>query len=136
MATIDGSKNSSSGMGTINWRWKDDKGRSHTMKIKDVLFFPDSPVNILSITSLADQFKDDNGTGIDTKRTKSRFYWDNNQFQRTINHPAFNLPGLTINEGFSLAARSTNAFATKVCRDKTRCHCHLSQQIPEDDSEK
>jgi hypothetical protein len=123
-------------MGTVNWRWKDDHGKSHTMKIKDVLFFPDSPVNILSITCLADQFKDDDGTGIDTKLTKSRFYWDNNQFQRTINHPASNLPELPINEGFSLAARFTNAFATNVCRNKKHCHCHLFQQIPEDDSKK
>jgi hypothetical protein len=136
VATIGGSKNSSAGMGTVNWRWKDDHGISHAMKIKDVLFFPDLPVNILSITCLADQFKDDDGTGIDTKQTKSRFYWDNNQFQRTINHPASNVPELPINEGFSLAARFTNAFATKVCREKTHCHCHLSQQIPEDDSEK
>ena len=72
VATIGGSKNSSAGMGTVNWRWKDDHGKSYTMKIKDVLFFPDSPVNILSITCLADQFNDDDGTGIDTKRTKSR----------------------------------------------------------------
>jgi hypothetical protein len=54
-------------------------------------------VNILSITALATQLQDDEGTGIDTKRCKSRFYWDHNKFHQTINHPKTNLPELPIN---------------------------------------
>ena len=114
IATIGRSKNSAADMGMVNWHWKDNDGKLHTIKIKDVLFFPASPVNILSVTSLADQFKDDDGTGIDTKRTKSRFYWDNNQFQRTINHPASNLPELPINRIRGMVAYTRPIF-DKLC---------------------
>ena len=77
IATIGGNKNSASGMGTVQWRWKDDNRKVHTMDIESVLYFPQSPVNILSLTTLAEKLKDDNGTGINTKKTD----------QRTINHP-------------------------------------------------
>ena len=100
VATIGGTKNAATGMGTVCWRWKDDTRRQHSTNINDVLLFPQSPVNILSITALAAQFNNDEGTGIDTKRSKSRFYWKQNKFQRTIHHPTSNLPELPINEGF------------------------------------
>ena len=61
VATIGGSNNSASGMGTVLWRWKDDLRKIHTIDIENVLYFPQSPVNILSITGLADQFKYNNG---------------------------------------------------------------------------
>ena len=85
--TIVGSKNSASGMGTVRWRLKDDLGKIHTLDIENVLYFPQQPDNILSITGLADQLKDNDGTGIDTKRNKFWLYWDKNKFQQTINHP-------------------------------------------------
>ena len=68
IATIGGSKNSASGMVTARWLWKDYLGKSHTLDIKNVLYFPQSPVNILSITELADTLKDNDGTGIKTKK--------------------------------------------------------------------
>ena len=107
IATIGGAKNSAAGMGTTLWRWKDDGGNQHTIDVKNVLYFPKSPVNILSITSLADQFNDDDGIGINTKRSKSHFYWNYNKHQRTITHPPSNLPELPVNEGFSLARMYT-----------------------------
>ena len=118
VATIGGNKNSSAGIGTVRWRWKDDNGQEHTVDVHDVLYFPQSPVNILSITALADQYKDDDGTGIDTKRSKSRFYWDHNKFERTINHPPSNLPELPINEGFSMASLFSRFARRKVKTEK------------------
>ena len=87
VATIGGNKNNATGMGTARWTWKDDDGKSHTMDINDVLYFPSSPVNILSVTALATQLEDDEGTGIDTKRTSSKFYWDNGKYERTYHPP-------------------------------------------------
>ena len=132
VATIGGTKNSATGMGTVCWRWKDDTGRQHTTNVNNVLLFPQSPVNILSITALAAQFNDDEGTGIDTKRSKSRFYWKQNQFQRTIHHPTSNLPELPINEGFSIASLFSKMVGTKVCLAKQHCHCHNVHLIPDD----
>ena len=73
VATIGGQKNAATGMGTVRWEWKDDNGKQHTYDIEDTLYFPSSPVNILSVTSFAEQLKDDDGTGIDTKRSRSTF---------------------------------------------------------------
>ena len=72
-ATIVGAKNNAAGMGITRWRWKDDGGKQHKIDVKNVLYFLKSPVNILSITSPADQFNDDCGTGINTKRSKYHF---------------------------------------------------------------
>ena len=121
------------GMGTVVWSWKDDHGTVHKMRIHDVLYFPSSPVNILSVTSLASQLNDDEGTGIDTKRSTSRFYWDHGRFQRTIVHPSSNLPELPINEGFSLAGFFSKVFSLKVSQPKQHCHCHATHLILDDE---
>jgi hypothetical protein len=54
VATIGGRQNASAGIGTVRWKWNDDDGVSHTFEIRDVLYFPESPVNILSVTKFAD----------------------------------------------------------------------------------
>jgi len=74
VATIGGEANSAQGMGTVRWTWRDDNGDSHTFDIQNVLYFPQSPVNMLSVTTLAGQLDDEDGTGIDTKRRVSQFY--------------------------------------------------------------
>ena len=119
-------------MGTVRWRWKDDTGKQHTTDVHDVLLFPQSPVNILSITALAEQFNNDKGTGIDTKQSKSLFYWKENKFQRTIHHPSSNLPELPINEGFTIASLFSKMVGIKVCLTKQHCHCHNVHLIPDD----
>ena len=133
VATIAGQKSAAAAMGTVRWKWKDDDGKVHSYDIHDVLYFPTSPVNILSITGFADQLKDDEGTGIDTKRLKSRLYWDQGRFERTIYHSASNLPELRINEGFSISALYSKAVSFKVNLTKKHCHCHASTLIPDED---
>ena len=59
VATIDSRQNTSAGIGIVCWKWKDDDGVFHTFKIQDVLYFPESPVNTLSVTKFADQLVDD-----------------------------------------------------------------------------
>ena len=122
VATIVGAKNSAAGMGTARWRCKDDGGKQHTVDVENVLYFLQSPVNILSITSLAYQFNDDDGTGINTKRSKSHFKWNHNKHQQKITHPPSNLPELPVNEGFSLAGMYTQMVGTKVFTTKQHCH--------------
>ena len=71
VSTISRSKNSAIGMGMVRWCWKDDTGKQYNTDVHDVLLFPQSPVNILSAIALTEQFKDDEGKCIDTKRSKS-----------------------------------------------------------------
>ena len=79
VATIGGKGHQPSGIGTVRWTWRDDIGKLHEFLIEDVLFSPQSPINILSVTCFARQLKDLAGTGIDTKQLQSRFYWDSNK---------------------------------------------------------
>ena len=69
-------------------------------------------------TALVEQLQDKEGTGIDTKRSKSKFYWNNNQFQRTIYYPSSNLPKLPINKGFTITNLFSRMVASKVCLTK------------------
>ena len=112
VATIGGKGHTAAGMGTVKWSWRDDTGKLHECLIHEVLYFPMSPINILSVTSFARQSQDKEETGIDTKQEYSRFYWDFGKGSRIIHHPASNLPELAINEGFSLATM----FRALVCK--------------------
>ena len=136
VATIGGNKNSASGMGAVQWRLKDDLRKRHTLDIENVLYFHQLPVNILIITGLTYQIKDNDGTGINTKRNKSQFYWDKNKYQRKINHPPSDLTELPIMEGFLMASMFSKLFGTKVCTTKQFCHCHASTLLPQDDGMK
>ena len=53
VATIVGKGNQPSGIGTVKWMWRDDSGKSHEYLVEDVLFFPQSPINTLSVTGFA-----------------------------------------------------------------------------------
>lgn len=114
VATIGGKMNKPSGIGTVEWKWKDDEGASHTERLEDVLYFPTSPINIMSVTAFAEQLGDEEGTGIDTKMKYSRFYWKGNRFSRKIYHSASNLPELAINEGNVLFSWWTKMFNKRV----------------------
>ena len=79
-------------------------------------------MNILSVTEFANSLNDDKGTGIDTNRTKSRFYWDKGQYERTFLHSSSNLPEMPINEGVSSFSWFTRACAKKI-DDTIQCTC-------------
>ena len=114
VATIGGKLNQPDVIGTVKWTWKDDGGASHTKQLENTLYFPKSPINIMSVTELAKQFNDKEGTGIDTKMNHSLFYWKNNPFYRKIHHSSSNLPTLAINEGTTLFTWFTETFSRKI----------------------
>jgi hypothetical protein len=76
--------------------FKDDDGITHTIILKNAYYFPDSPVNVLSVTAFADQLDDDDGTWIQTCRHKSVFQWDHGKYQRQFYHPLSGLPELPL----------------------------------------
>ena len=92
VATIWGKGHRPSGIRTIGWIWSDHSGKSHEYLVKDALFSPQSPKNILSVTCFAWQLNDLTGTGIDTKQLTSCFYWDSSKYSLTIHHSPSNLP--------------------------------------------
>ena len=56
------------GVVTVRWYWIENEGKLHTNKFNNALYDPDSPVNIISATALAEYMKNDEGTWVLTKR--------------------------------------------------------------------
>ena len=98
----------------VKWTWKDDGGAVHTEQLKNKLYFPKYPINIMSVTELAKQFNDEEGPIIDTKMNHSLFYWKNNKISRKIHHSSSNIPELAINEGNTLFTWFTAKFSRKI----------------------
>ena len=98
------------GKGDLKIILKDDVGQSHELILKDALYFPTSPVNIISCTALAEQLNDENGTTIKTFWKHSIFEWDHGKNQRTIIHSESKLPVIEINEGFSVFTTFSEVF--------------------------
>ena len=80
VATIGGKCHQPSVIGTFRWIRRNNAGKSHEYLVKDALFSPQSPINILSVTCFARQLNDLTGTGIYTKQLKSCFYWDSSKY--------------------------------------------------------
>jgi hypothetical protein len=96
VATIGKDTHRPLGKATAKISFKDDNGVSHTIELQNAYFFPDSPVNVMSVTALADQFDDDEGTWIQTCCHKSVFQWDHEKYQRSFYHPLSGLPELPL----------------------------------------
>ena len=89
------------GIGTVSWSWNDDEGQVHTIKLNNVIYFPESPVNIISATALAESMKDDLGIWVPTKGKYSIFTWVYGKYKNTIARTENCLPELEIQAGFS-----------------------------------
>ncbi len=94
-----------------------------------MLYFLESPINILSVTKFANQLNDDGGTGITTFHRKSKFFWNNKQYSRTIAHPASNSLEMSINDGFSLHALWTHLLSCCFSIGKHHCNCTTSADL-------
>ena len=51
-------------IGTVSWSCNYDERQLHTNKLNNIIHIPESPVNNLSATSLAESMKDDEGTWV------------------------------------------------------------------------
>ena len=67
VATIGGKYIIPKGIGTVSWSWSYDEVKYHIKKWNNVLYFIESPVNILSATVLSKSMKDDEGSWVLTK---------------------------------------------------------------------
>ena len=86
-------------VGTVKWYWKDDELKSYTHRLEHALYFQEYPINIMSSTSLGDQYDDYDGIYIKTNRHSYQFSWNFGQYTRTITHSANCLADIPINCG-------------------------------------
>ncbi len=113
--------------------WKDDTGATHTHLILNILYFPNSPMNILSVTKFTNHLGDNDGAGITTIHQESQLFWDPNQYCRTIVHLTSNIPEMSINDGFKLSSFWTWIVGQNVCPLKQHCHCSFLTNHPDKD---
>ena len=83
----------------------------------------------MSVTELAKQFNDEEGTGIDTKMNHSFFYWKNNQFSWKIHHSSSNIPELEINEGTAVFTWFAEKFSRKIEDKINPTYCCTNQDL-------
>ena len=101
------------GIGTVRWKWEDDLGKEHTYELKDCRYFPNSPANILSISSLGIQLQDDDdGTWIKSGPYTSTFTWEKGKYSKTIKHTASQMPMMHINGSNSKIGIFYSSFKT------------------------
>ena len=128
VATIGGDPLTPKGQGTCNIRVKNDRGEKIPIQLLNVLYFPQSPVNIISIAQLSDSFDDTFDTKISTARYHSDFQWNFGKFKRTIHHSFTRIPEIDaypISDGwksfynfsnsFEKSLYTTAVFATPTC---------------------
>ena len=73
------------GIDTVIWYWNDDKGKLHTNKFNNEIYFTESPVNILSATAVTESMNFDQGTWV-LKIKYSNFTWYFGKYIKTISH--------------------------------------------------
>jgi len=127
VATIGGSNFYPDSVGKLPVTWNDGKGGSYSIVLDNVLYFPHSPVNVMSITRLADQLDDDVGTYVKTLRKSSIFAWKNESGLLELKHGSCGLPELVVNE-----VQDPSIFGSALNVYHTRETCTNATVLPED----
>ena len=84
IATIGGKNSLLLAIGTVKWFWDYDDVKRHTYQLKDVYYFPHSPVNILSVIEFTKAFNHKDVTGIDTKASNFLILLEHGKIQMII----------------------------------------------------
>ena len=97
--------------------WKNNSGQDHIFILKDCRHFPDSPVNIISVSQFGLHFNhSDEGTYIKSGTSTSALVWDHAKFTCTITHTSGYMPCLVINDRTSVFATFVDQFS--ICYDE------------------
>ena len=86
-----------SGIGTVQFTVTDDEGKRHSVKLRNVIYLPESAKNLISISQWSKDMNDD--CGIISRGTYSTFMWDNDKYKKQIQHPpTCPIPLMAVNE--------------------------------------
>jgi hypothetical protein len=93
-------------MGTVILQLTDDDGDKHTFTLTHVNYLPKSPVNLLSMRVLREQFTNHNGfdwqgMGISSAFDDQTLFWDHGQFRKTFRTHSSGLPKYLFSSGYS-----------------------------------
>ncbi len=93
-------------MGTVVLWLTDNNGDKHTFTLTHVNYMPKSPVNLLSMRVLSEQFTNEHGfdqqvTGISSIFDDHTLYWDHSHFSKTFKTHSSGLPECLFSSGYS-----------------------------------
>ena len=93
------------GYGTIKLRITDDNGQLHDMIIHNVLYVPESAINLLSPQRWSQGDDNSNETGEITVGNATLLFWNDRQSTKLIPHqPEMGIPIMSVNDGFTKSA--------------------------------
>ena len=116
------------GVGTVKLRMTDDNGDLVDLIIHNVLYIPESPMNLISPQKLGTRSADD---GIEpfiyTEGPNTLFGWDK-QVMKTVHHsPTFNLPLLFLNESLDSGGDTVRSPSSSGTFVATASHSRCSR---------
>ena len=86
------------GIGTIGFKVRDSDGRDHYIELKNTIYLPQCPKNLISIARWSEDCQDN--CGIFSRGKYSIFLWNDDKCKRLIHHqPTSPIPIMSVNEG-------------------------------------
>ena len=120
-----------SGYGTIKIRIMDDDEKYHDIIIHNVLYVPQSPVNLLSPQKWSKFSKSKCGTGEMTVGDTTLLFWDERKYSKVVpHHPELGIPIMTVNDGYTKSqAFFQAAMSTEFCQPCTPSYLQTSYAL-------
>jgi hypothetical protein len=109
--------NSPTLMGNVKLHLRDNKGNKHEFNLTNLNYMPNSPVNLLPVRQLAEQYPNENGTpdqngaGIDFSYDSHMLYWNKKQISKTLPSADLGLPECIFNTGYTWLSAFTSHLA-------------------------
>ena len=122
------------GIGDLHIGWNDDDGKYHEFMLPQVFHLPDSPVNILGLSSFSKAIGDyqQKGNRINSSEQESIFSWDHGKFTKSFTNSESNMPEMTENDGYAAFHQFCN-FLDKIEPISQQCYhtksTHTSNSI-------
>jgi hypothetical protein len=131
-----GGKIKASGYGSIKMRISDDDGKVSDLLIHNVIYLPESPINLISPQRWSQGSKDPSGTGELTTDGTTLLFWNQMKSTKIIpHHPELGIPIMSFNDGYTksaafLSTATTSSMFCLPCTDHLS-YLHTSQPVPD-----
>ena len=110
-----GGKIKASGYGSIKIRVTDDENKLNDLIIHNVIYLPESPVNLLSPQKWSLGSEDVNGTGEITVGSSTLLFLDKTKKTKYIpHHPDLGIPIMSVNDGYTKSTAYFHASKVKL----------------------
>lgn len=129
-----GGKIKASGYGTVKLRISDDEGKPYDLLIHNVIYLPNSPINLISPQRWSKDTGNPHGTGEITVGGNTLLFWNDHKASKLIpHHPEMGIPIMTFNDGYTKSSAflelSKFALLCQSCNTDTFAYAQTSQTI-------